>query len=265
MPMKSLAISTLMAAALLAAGTDVARADLSVTWRAVQSEFVLFGQKQESPFARLRFAMQVRGSRMRTEMTDHFGAQRWFVADRATGKALGIDPATSTWWNDPSTWSCTDIPTQIARSAAGLLATGGIEELTFGLPENVKLNGADARRVRAQFKGRVLGAPQPVEAVLILYFPADEAATFGADALRELYCGPRPAADAWQKAFTQYLKLPQDRAGALARVVGLPVQIELSTDLGMGQASVTLAAEEIGHDALGDEVFAVPSGFTERK
>jgi hypothetical protein len=263
--MKSLSICCLTALLALLGSPEAAHAELSVTYRAVHSELTLFGQKQESPFAKLQFSMQVRGPQMRTEMTDHFGRRYWFLADRASGKAIALDPESRSWWVDPSSWKCDDIPAQVARSAARLLATGGIEELVLGLPEPATRAGVDARRVEAHFRGRVLGAPQPVEATLVLYFPADEKAVFGAEGVRELYCGARPSAGAWQQAFARYLKLPVDRASALAGVAALPLEIELSTDLGMGRASVTMSAGHISRDALGDEVFALPQGFTERK
>lgn len=263
--MKSLSILLVAAASAVIAPLRTVHAELSVTYRAVSSELTLFGQKQESPFGRLRFALQVRGPRMRTEMTDHFGREYWILADRATGRAVAVDPGSHSWRVDPSTWSCEDIPSQVARGAASLLATGGIEELIVGLPQPANLNGVEARRVEAHFRGRVLGAPQPVEATLVVYFPVDEAAVFGARALRELYCGDRPEREAWQNAFARFLGLPAERARALAGIAGLPLEIELSTDLGMGQARVRLAVQDITHDSLADELFTPPAGFKERK
>lgn len=247
------------------ATAGAANADLTVHYRATSSELVLFGQKQESPFGRVRYAIQMKGNHLRTEMTDHFGRRLWLIADREKGEAFGLDPEARTWWRDPGVWTCANIPDQVARGAAQLLATGGITDLDIGTPEAVTLSGARARRVAVQFEGKVLGAPQSVSARLVLYFAEDEARKFGAGAAEELYCGSKPAPDEWSRAFQRYLKLPAPQATALAKVVGLPLQIELDTDLGLGRASVTLAADEISGGALPDETFTIPGDFKERK
>jgi len=251
------------AALLLICGS--ARADLTVHYRVTQSDLVLFGQKQESPFGRMRYSIQISGSHLRTEMTDHFGRTLWLLADRKSGEAFGLDPATRTWWRDTGVWTCDQIPQQVARGAAQLLASGGISELDLELPKKVTLAGAPTHRVEAHFKGRVLGAPQAVDATLVLYFADDEAASFGANAAHDLYCGKKPPVDEWSFAFARYLNLSEAEAGALAKVVGLPLQVELVTDLGLGQASLTLVAFRIDGAVLPDSTFLVPADFQERK
>lgn len=249
----------------LLAMAGTASADLTVHYRAARSELVLFGKQQEAPFGRLRYTIQIKGKHLRTELTDHFGRTLWLIADRETGEAFGLDPETRTWWRDAGVWTCGEIPTQVARGAARLLSTGGIESLDMDMPKPVTLLGAPAHRVDLQFEGRVLGAPQPVDAHLILYFADDERTRFGTDAAKDLYCGIKPSAVEWSRAFTRYLRLPEERAQALAGIVGLPLQIDLTTDLGLGQASVTLVAEGISSGLLADENFVIPGDFTERK
>jgi hypothetical protein len=251
------------AALLLSFGT--ANADLTVQYRVTQSELVLFGQKQESPFGRVRYSIQIKGNHLRTEMTDHFGRTLWLLADRKSGEAFGIDPEARSWWRDAGVWTCDQIPAQVARGTAQLLASGGITDLDLGMPKAVTLAGARAHRVEVHFQGKILGAPQAVDATLVLYFADDEAASFGANAADDLYCGKKPPADEWEGAFTRYLRLSEAQAGALAGVVGLPLQIELTTDLGLGQASLTLVADDIDGAILADSTFRIPSDFQERK
>jgi len=245
------------------AGT--ASADLTVRYRAVHSELVLFGQKQESPFGRVQYTIQIKENRLRTEMTDHFGRRLWLIADRATGKAFGLDPEARTWWVDAGVWTCAEIPTQVARGAAQLLSAGGIQDLQVSTPEAVVLSGTRAHKVDVQFEGRVLGAPKPVDARLALYFADDEGAKFGPGAAGDLYCGSKPSREEWSRAFTRFLGLPEQQAQAMARVVGLPLQIDLATDLGLGQATVTLAVDDISAGELPDDAFRIPADFAERK
>lgn len=256
---------TLGACVAILAVAGAANADLTVRYHATSSELVLFGQQQESPFGRVRYTVQIRGSRLRTEMTDHFGRRLWLIADREKGEAFGLDPEARTWWRDPGVWTCANIPAQVARGAAQLLATSGITDLDIGPPAPVTLSGARAHKVEVQFEGKVLGAPQPVSARLVLFFAADETRKFGAGAAKDLYCGTRPTAAEWSRALQDYLKLSEAKAAALAKVVGLPLQIELNTDLGLGRASVTLAADEITDGALPDETFTIPADFRERQ
>ena len=204
------------AAVWLAAAATPSKADLHATYRVSQSELVLFGQAQESPFGRVSVQLWVKGSRIRTETTDHFGQTRWLIADRATGKAFELDYANRTYVPAPGSWTCADIAGQVAKSAADLLYAAGAESLRVNAPEMTLVGEHRAAAVTVDFEGRVLGSPAPVAAVLQLYFPAAEAEVFGASQSLEVYCGKRPTKAQWRAALEAHLALDSARADQLA-------------------------------------------------
>jgi hypothetical protein len=250
--------------ALVAASGGPAAADLSARYRVTEAELMLFKQPQNPPFARMSLNLFVSGTKVRTETIDHLGRSHWFVADRETGLAWGMDPQSKTYWVEPVHLGCRDIPGRVASMLQHFLQMLAIDTLDVDAPERVKVGAQPARQVVLRFSGRVLGAPQPVATSATVRFPDDEESLLTTAGSRELYCGQRPAAAAWQRAFAQHLPLSTGQAGYLAGVAALPLDLSLQTDLGIGTARVRVALDELSNRALEDALFVPPADFTER-
>jgi hypothetical protein len=239
-------------------------ADTTVRYRATSSQLVLFKQPQNAPFASVSYTLFAKGSRVRSEMVDVTGRAWWFIADRSTGEAFGVDPVARVYWPESAAWGCDQIPLQVARATRRLLNASGTEQLN--VEDAVPMNATEhaANMVAISFTGRVLGAPQPVQAVLQLYFARDERAVFGPQCERDFYCGNRPSKTAWRAALQNTLGIGPGQAEMLSGVIAAPVQATLHADLGIGSADVTLSAVEISAMSLSDDLFAIPKDFSRK-
>lgn len=241
-----------------------AGADLTVKYRATDSRLTLFNQPQEAPFRQVAYTLYLHGTKVRTEFVDALGRAWWFVADRAAGTAYGLDPAKKTYWQEAGAWGCDHLPDQVGRALAGMMRQAGIEKLAVAKGGSAPVGSVETSSVTVQFSGRVLGTPQPVATDLVLYFPPDEAATFGPHSGEDLYCGKKPTPAAWSTMLQQWLRVDEAMAGRLGEIMTLPLRITLAANLGIGTAALTLDAVEISHAAIDQQMFAIPSDFTPR-
>lgn len=241
------------------------QADLVVTYSAAEAELVLFGQPQKAPFRDVALKVFVKGPRIRLEIVDHKGKTLWQLVDRSVGTAYELNPETETYRQLAGNWSCDNLAQQTAQWGAYGLNLVGADTLVMDSPVRARVGDHPVEQCTFYIQGRFLGVPRPVEARLIISMPVDEAAVLGESGQADLYCGDRPAADEWDRAFRAQLPLGERESAELAMVTGLPLQIEISTDLGLGRARLVVSATHILQDDLDDSLFQIPDHFTQVK
>lgn len=235
------------------------RADFSVVYRVRSATLELFGKEQPSPFSKVGARILIKGDRVRVEATDHWGTTHTWISDRATHTTWRLLPD-KLYVTEAGGWACEGIPVQVAIVMAEGLARAGIDSLAIAGPTAAEWNKLQAQRTEWDFRARVFGLPQPVWVHASMYFPKNEADAFGATAV-ELYCGKKPGPSEWKSAFEQFLDLSTSGAGALATSAGLPIALDLSSNLGMGKATLVLEASDISGSAQDASLFRLPEGY----
>lgn len=259
-------IRTAVAAGLLAAGLVLpARADLTVKYRTTHSELVLFKQPQDAPFAKVSYTLYLSGAKVRTEMVDALGHAWWFIADRHTGLAYGLDPVTKKYWREARAWGCDSLTDEVAVAARRLMQQAGVQALEVEEADGTTVGGISTRAAALRFTGRVLGSPQPVATEIDLYFPRSDTVAFGRGGVQAVFCGEKPSPSQWATALTRHLGLDRAAAAFLGGVITVPMRITVDANLGVGNAALTLDAVETSSAAVDGAMFTIPNGFTERK
>lgn len=241
---------------------SLSRADLAVTYSAVEAELVFFNQPQKAPFSDVALRIFVKGSKIRMEIVDHMGRRSLQLVDRSLGTAYELDPENRTYRQLAGRWSCENIAQQIGRWGAYGLRLAGTDTLVMESPVDTIIGDHKVVQCVFHIQGRFLGAPRPVYARLVFSMPVDEASVFGESGLGDLYCGSKPSADDWNSAYSAYWPLGARESAELAVVTGLPLQVEINTDLGLGRARLVVRAIDIQQAELDDSLFLIPDSFT---
>lgn len=244
---------------------SLSRADLAVTYSAVEAELVLFNQPQKAPFGDVSLRIFIKGSKIRMEIVDYRGQRSLQLVDRSLGTAYELDPLNQTYRQLPGRWSCENLAQQIGQWGAYGLRLVGTDTLVMESPVRSMIGDHKVEQCAFHIQGKFLGAPRPVEARLVISMPVDEASVFGESGLADLYCGNKPSTDEWDTAYRAHWPLEERESAELAMVTGLPLQIELSTDLGLGRARLVVRAIDILQAELDDSLFLIPDSFTLNK
>lgn len=241
---------------------SLSRADLAVTYSAVEAELVLFNQPQKARFGDVALRIFIKGSKIRMEIVDHRGQRSLQLVDRSLGTAYELDPENRTYRQLAGHWSCKNLAQQIGQWGAYGLRLVGTDTLVMESPVDSIIGDHKVVQCVFHIQGRFLGAPRPVNARLVISMPVDEASVFGESGLGDLYCGSKPSTDEWDTAYRVHWPLGARESAELAMVTGLPLQIELSTRLGPGKASLVVRAVDIQQADLDDSLFQIPDSLT---
>jgi hypothetical protein len=238
-------------------------ADLSVSYTVTEAELTLFNQAQASPFERVSCRLLIKGDRVRFEATDHWGRSHAWLSDRSSGEVVRLYPDTRDYTRHKGGWPCDNLADHVAYALNYYLRAARIDDFAVADGGSGVWDGQPAQKALLAFEARLFGLPQAVAVKGTVYFPTDENEAFkGGAALA--YCGKPPAPAAWQEALTLRTNLEQEEARILAEHLGLPLAIDLRTDLGMGSASLVLAATEVSVAPVPSDRFEVPTDYAER-
>jgi hypothetical protein len=238
-------------------------ADFSVSYTVTEAKLTLFNQAQTSPFESVSCRLLIRGDRVRFEATDHWGRSHAWLADRKSGDVWRLYPETRDYTRHKGGWPCDDLASHVAYALNYYLRAARIDDLTVTDGGSGVWDGQPAQKALLAFEARLFGLPQAVAVGGTVYFPADENEAFQGGAA-QAYCGKAPAAAAWQEALIRHTGLAADEARILAERLGLPLALDLRTDLGMGSASLVLSATAVSVAPVPTEQFQVPTDYVER-
>jgi hypothetical protein len=243
--------------------TTPGSADFSVSYTVTEAKLTLFNQAQTSPFEKVSCRLLIKGDRVRFEATDHWGRSHVWLSDRKSGEVWRLYPETRDYIRHKGGWPCDNLADHVAYALNYYLRAARIDELAVTDGGSGVWDGQSAQKALLAFEARLFGLPQSVAVVGTVYFPADESEAFqGGAALA--YCGKPPAPAVWQEALTRRTSLGGDEARILAEKLGLPLALDLRTDLGMGSASLILAATAVSVAPIPADGLEVPTDYVER-